>query len=263
MKYIASYSGGKDSTATVILAHEHGEPLDLIVFAEVMFDETTSGELPEHIDFIKNVAFPRFESWGYECRIVHSGETFIDWFFREVKKSRVPGNNGKRNGFPIPGHCVMNSKGKMKAIREFWKEVGDADVVQYVGIATDEPERLARLRGKTGRVSLLAKYGYAEEDARRICEAHGLLSPVYICWGLSRSGCWFCPNATLAQLRYIRRAHPELWARLLELENEPNLVRSTYGVGGGQSAHRFEERFAEEDRQVTIWDLPGMKGEKW
>ena len=43
-KCIASFSGGKDSTATVILAHEHGEPLDIIIFSEVMFDENTSGE---------------------------------------------------------------------------------------------------------------------------------------------------------------------------------------------------------------------------
>ena len=63
MKYIASCSGGKDSIATIILAHENKEPLDEIVFAEVMFDEETSGELPEHIDFIKNKAFPLFESW--------------------------------------------------------------------------------------------------------------------------------------------------------------------------------------------------------
>ena len=48
--YIASWSGGKDSTASIILAHEHGEPLDLIIFSEVMFDRETSGELPEHID---------------------------------------------------------------------------------------------------------------------------------------------------------------------------------------------------------------------
>lgn len=27
MKYIASWSGGKDSTASIILAHEHNEPL--------------------------------------------------------------------------------------------------------------------------------------------------------------------------------------------------------------------------------------------
>lgn len=56
MKYIASWSGGKDSTASIILAHEHNEPLDLIIFSEVMFDENISGELPEHIDFIKNKA---------------------------------------------------------------------------------------------------------------------------------------------------------------------------------------------------------------
>ena len=32
MKYIASWSGGKDSTASIILAHEHNEPLDLIIY---------------------------------------------------------------------------------------------------------------------------------------------------------------------------------------------------------------------------------------
>ena len=46
MRYIASWSGGKDSTATIILAHLHNEPLDTIIFAEVMFDKETSGELP-------------------------------------------------------------------------------------------------------------------------------------------------------------------------------------------------------------------------
>ena len=66
MKYIASWSGGKDSTASIILAHEHNEPLDLIIFSEVMFDKNISGELPEHIDFIKNKCIPLFESWGYE-----------------------------------------------------------------------------------------------------------------------------------------------------------------------------------------------------
>ncbi len=35
------------------------------------------------------------------------------------------------------------------------------DAVSYIGIATDEPKRLARLDG-TNKVSLLAKYGYTE-----------------------------------------------------------------------------------------------------
>ena len=72
MKYIASWSGGKDSTASIILAHENNEPLDLIIFSEVMFDKNISGELPEHIEFIKNKCIPLFESWGYKTKILHS-----------------------------------------------------------------------------------------------------------------------------------------------------------------------------------------------
>ena len=51
-KYIASCSGGKDSVATLLLAAQHNEPLDEAVFSEVMFDKDTSGEVPEHRDFI-------------------------------------------------------------------------------------------------------------------------------------------------------------------------------------------------------------------
>ena len=72
MKYIASCSGGKDSIATILLAREHNEPLDEIVYCEVMFDENISGELPEHRDFIYNVAIPKFEEWGYKITILRS-----------------------------------------------------------------------------------------------------------------------------------------------------------------------------------------------
>lgn len=64
MKHVASCSFGKDSLATVILAREHGEPLDEVVYCEVMFDQDVSGEVPEHRDFIYNVAIPKLKSWG-------------------------------------------------------------------------------------------------------------------------------------------------------------------------------------------------------
>lgn len=65
-KYIASCSGGKDSVATLLLAAQHNEPLDEAVFSEVMFDKDTSGEVPEHRDFIYSDA-------GIEyIRVVHA-----------------------------------------------------------------------------------------------------------------------------------------------------------------------------------------------
>lgn len=42
--FIASCSGGEDSVATLILAKEHGEPLNEAVYCEVMFDKEISGE---------------------------------------------------------------------------------------------------------------------------------------------------------------------------------------------------------------------------
>ena len=119
MKYIASWSGGKDSTASIILAHEHKEPLDLIIFSEVMFDKDISGELPEHLEFIKDKAIPQFEQWGYEVKILRSEKTYIDLFNHIVRKSKVRNRNGKRVGFPLVGKCAVNSQCKMPPIRQF------------------------------------------------------------------------------------------------------------------------------------------------
>ena len=88
MKYIASCSFGKDSIATILLARENNEPLDEIVYCEVMFDENISGELPEHRDFIYNVAIPKFEEWGYKVTVLRSKETYMDVFFHIVEKPR-------------------------------------------------------------------------------------------------------------------------------------------------------------------------------
>ncbi len=43
--HIAACSGGKDSVATILLAAQHGDPLDEVVFSEVMFDQNTTGEV--------------------------------------------------------------------------------------------------------------------------------------------------------------------------------------------------------------------------
>ena len=50
-RYVCSCSFGKDSLATVLLALEHGAPLDAVVFCEVMYDleRGISGEDRSHI----------------------------------------------------------------------------------------------------------------------------------------------------------------------------------------------------------------------
>ena len=175
MKYIASWSGGKDSTASIILAHENNEPLDLIIFSEVMFDENISGELPEHIDFIKHRAIPIFKSWGYEVKILRSDKTYMDCFHHRIVRGK---RKGFKKGFVMMGRCDVQRDCKLKAIKQFWKSV-NGDFTQYIGIATDEPVRMERVVRAGNQMSLLEKYGYTEQMALDLCKKYDLLSPIY------------------------------------------------------------------------------------
>ena len=109
-KYIASFSGGKDSMATVILAHENKEPLDLILFAEVMFDKKISGELPEHMDFIKNKAIPLFNEWGYtDIRPAEADLTLLQAYKRghEGQSPSMSSFLSSKAGSQYIPHCAL------------------------------------------------------------------------------------------------------------------------------------------------------------
>ncbi len=251
MKYIASWSGGKDSTASIILAHEHNEPLELIIFSEVMFDKNISGELPEHIDFIKNKCIPLFESWGYETKILHADLTYMDIFLRQPTRGKRFGT-GMRTGFPMSGRCQINRSVKVLPIKRFLKGF-EEEFTQYIGIAIDEPVRLDRVVKTSNQISLLQKYGHTEQMAFDLCKKYDLLSPIYDC--AQRGGCWFCPNARDAELRHLRNRHKELWDKLLELEDTPNLIGDKWNTLTKTSIHDKEEQFMWEDSQITIFDI--------
>ncbi len=251
MEYIASFSGGKDSAATIILAKEHGEPLNEIIFSEVMYSETISGELPEHIEFVKNVAFPLFESWGYKTKILRAEKNYLDLFHHILKKSKRPERIGKKAGFPMAGKCAINRDCKVKAIKDYIATKDTAELTQYIGIAIDEPKRLARL--DEGKVSLLAKYNYTEEMAREKAEEYGLLSPCYEY--STRGGCWFCPNASIQELKHLRNNHKELWNELLRLEEIPDIIGDVWNTRNRTSIHEIEENLFWQDAQMTVFDF--------
>ena len=238
MKYIASCSFGKDSIATVILAHLHNEPLDLIVFSEVMFDENISGEHPLHIDFIYNKAIPIFESWGYEVKVLRSNKTYLDCFFNICGERAKPERIGKYRGFPIAFKCKINSDCKVGPIKKFFKGL---DCIQYVGIAADEPERLKRLEN-TNKISLLTKYNYTEQRAFELCQEYDLISPVYQL--SNRQGCWFCPNARERECVWLKENKPHYWERLRELSQTPNLV--TYKFNRTETFEELDKRLEEK-----------------
>lgn len=222
-KYVVACSGGKDSVATILTALKYNEPLDEVTWVEVMFDKETSGEVPEHRDFVYNSLKPFCENNGIRFTVLHSPKTYDDVFHHIFTKGK---NTGGKHGFTWPRRCAVNRDCKLKAINEY-KRLEKKRLVFYVGIAADEKKRLKRLN-KTTNISILEKYNLTEIDAFNLCKQNNLLSPVYNL--TKRNGCWCCPNAKDTELLHILNNHVDLFNKLIEWENEKNVVNKLFNL---------------------------------
>ena len=270
MRHIISWSGGKDSTASIILFHNHETDLMrpgdevIILFVEIMFDKrgNISGHNPDMIRFIyekKRI----FESWGYRVEILRGDMDFLDVFYHRLKGSPDPERNGLTHGFPLPGGmCAVKRDCKLAPLDEWERENSGEDVIRYVGIASDEPKRLTSLHRDTpNAVSLLEKYGITEAGARRLCAEHDMLSPLY---SLSdsdhtqkRDGCWFCPYAKLCEHKSVKEQIPDAWKKYVSLEDTPNLAYPKWNIYAKESLHQRDEllEYQMRYRQLSVFDL--------
>lgn len=255
------WSGGKDSTASVILTRRLTQQNIIsasdveIIFSEVMYDHKRgiSGEQPCHIKFMKEVAKPLFESWGFKVTILHAKDDFLSCFNHVITNPRKhPENKGKCSGFPnAGGRCTIKRDCKEKPIREYLSSYKE-EYVEFVGIGIDEPERLEALHKCANKVSLLEMFSYTTNDAKNLCKEYGLYSPGY---QLSkRSGCFFCPYSKMAELQAIRKEYPEVFKEFVSLEDRTDIAGNKWNPYG-KTLRQVEEWLIWEDKQLTIFDV--------
>ncbi len=241
--YIISWSGGKDSTASIVLARKHQIPIAEIIMSLIWFnkDKKIYAEYPEVVEWVLNYAKPLFESWGYKVKILESERDYDYYFHHIITGSKHPERNGKKAAFLIGGKCYMNRE-KINPIKKYLKTLG-GNYTQIVGIAADETSRL-KTAHKKGQISLLEKYGISEQDTYEILKPYGLLSPTYSY--STRGGCWFCPNQRIKELAHLKTMHPELWSELAAFDNEPNKVSEGFKYG-----ETFKEISIKVDKYIT------------
>lgn len=208
-EWIVSWSGGKDSTATIILMREYNIPIKEIIYVRMMYDETLPATLPIMTEFV-NAALERFKEWGYRVRIVNSIKHAVDLMSRRYFRSRYPLKNGSLYGITAFSRrrCMLSGI-KAKTIALTY----DSIAFYMVGYAADEKERLGRLDDK--KASIMLELNVTEKEAFDICERYGLLSPLYSL-GIKRDGCWFCPNAGKREREVIKEKYPELYQKILD-----------------------------------------------
>lgn len=218
MSYVlASFSGGKDSTAMVLRMIELGEQLDEVIFCD------TGMEFPamyQHIDKVK----AHVESCGIRFTTVRNPNGFEYYMLHMDCK----GPYGQHDGFGWPTYkarwCtkylkIQPVRRRIKEIKqELKKELGKSYrkglVIQCIGLAADETKRLEREHNldKTHRHPL-AEWGWTEKDCLEYCYSKGYdwYDP---CIGkglyeiFDRTSCWICPLGTRKYHMELRRNYP-------------------------------------------------------
>jgi hypothetical protein len=210
-----SWSGGKDSTATVILMHENNIPIKKITYVRMMWDEDIPATLPIMTSFV-DMAAKVFESWGYLVEIIPSIRTAKSLCDDKYKKSKREEKNGNYYGVTSFARGMCRFTGyKVKTIKTLQK--GEYEMIGY---SADELHRLHRLTDT--KCSIMFELGITEEQTFDICKKYNLLSPLYDL-GFKRDGCWFCPNAAAKERQYLRKNHPELVNLINQSINAPTI----------------------------------------
>ena len=244
MDYILSLSYGKDSLACLGAIEQLSLPLTRIIHAEVWATDTIPADLPLMVEFKAKADEIIKERWGLEVEHYRSKHNFESGFYltrgRTGKKTKHFGN---RYGWPmVKGQWCLQQL-KLPALKAAMQ---GRKIIQYLGIAVDEPNRFHNLTDR--KRSPLVEAGWTEAMCLEWCEKNDLLSPIYTT--ATRGGCWFCHNQSVDQLRLLRRNYPEYWALMLKWDADSPVSFKP----DGHTVHDFDERFALEEEGVISPD---------
>lgn len=243
--HAVSLSGGKDSTCLLLLMIERGMPIDTVLFAD------TGMEFPEMYEHLAKVDEYLYRERGLHITTLRHPKGFEYLMFDKPVKRSEKWNHIYPNGYGWPSMRTRWCTGELKTHlinKEVKRIKGEYHALHYVGIAADEAQRCKKERYP------LVEWGITEAQALQICYNHGFdfggLYEIY-----HRASCWCCPLQRIDELRKLRCHHPELWERLLDMDNRAR-VQFASGPWGqfkqNWSVERLEQRFALEDAETSI-----------
>jgi len=213
---IISLSGGKDSTAMLLIMLKKKIPVDHIVF----FD--TGWEFPamtEHIDKL---------------------EKYIDKEIVKLKPKIPLDEKLKKYGF-ASFNTRWCTKEKIRAINKFSNK--HKPNTQWIGFSFDERKRIKKT---IGYCYPLVDWKITEEDALKYCLDKGFD------WGglyknHKRVSCWCCPLQGLSDLKVLWLNFPDYWKRLLDMQKQ-----SKWPFRMDYTLEELDERFGREESHYQL-----------
>jgi len=235
MKHIVSFSGGKDSTAMLLLMIEKKMPIDEIIFCD------TGKEFPAMYDHIQEVE----KYIGRKITIIRSEKSF-EYYIGEYQIKDKKSKNYNQLGLGWPGHNFRWCTGNMKVhiMNRYFKGIKH---VRYVGLAYDEVSRMQRTHNKNKNFKYpLIDFEVTEKMALAYCYSKGFR------WNelyekFSRVSCYCCPLQPLSELYTLYKDFPELWADMVEMDAMSyRQFRSDYSIAD------LENKFKGKQQQMLL-----------
>jgi len=223
MKHIVSFSGGKDSTAMLLMMIEKEMKIDEIIFLD------TGVEFPEMYKHIEKVE----KHINRKITVLKNEKGLFEYFLLEHIKSK--GKNKGQKGYSWAGvrSRWCTSKLKSDISQKYLKKFNNEKIKLYQGIAADEIKRLEKKSGESKNVEIsypLAEWGITEKEALKYCynksfNWNGLYKK------FNRVSCWCCPLQPLKSLRTLYKEYPKYWEKLKEWDSKTyRKFRADYSI---------------------------------
>jgi len=223
MKHIVSFSGGKDSTAMLLMMIEKDMRIDEIIFADTLL------EFPEMYSYLDQIE----KHIGIKIKRITPKTTFFKWFYGKSTKGK---SKGVERGFPPQRcHCYWSREVKEYQLKKYC--YGN---IVYMGIASDEPRRIKK-HPKFEAKYPLVDFGMTEQDCIDYLKERNLSNKLYD--KFTRTGCWLCPKQSLKALKVIYNDYPLYWRtiKIMDQETKGCKFRSDYSV------EQLEQKFDKEN----------------
>ncbi|MFR5875286.1 MAG: phosphoadenosine phosphosulfate reductase family protein [Eubacterium sp.] len=235
-KYVVSLSGGKDSTAMLLRLIEEKCPIDYIIFCD------TGLEFPqmyEHIDKLeKYIGRPIIR-----LKPEHDFEYYFFIYHPKRKNPELEKYDGMSWGGPRNRWCTAMLK--KRVLDAYFKDLKkDYEIIEYIGIAADEPHRVK------DACYPLVEWNMTEKDCLAYCYERGFTwSGLYEIF--HRVSCWCCPLQSLDELRKLRKHFPELWQQLEFWDkNTWRTFKPGYSVQALNVRFDFEEDWQTQGKSI-------------
>jgi len=203
--HVVSFSGGKDSTAMLLLMIEKEMRIDEIVFID------TTKEFPGMYKHIKQVEM-------YIQKPITTLKMDFDYYFSEHVKTKGKRKGEKGYGWPDFRNRWCTAI-KRNLFQKFCKkQFGKVEIIEYHGIAIDERHRAKRNKTRNIRYPLI-EWQITEREALTYCYHKGFnWDDLYR--RFHRVSCWCCPLSRIGELKTLYIKYPELWRELVRMDKK-------------------------------------------